>query len=250
MTQLQFDLDASAPLDQTLSLEDMAQALSAHPDYKVKRRLVPKLDFGPASGAAITRMLILDTETTGLDYKTEKIIELAMLAVDIDLQTGLPVGPVEIYEGFEDPCRPISPEITQLTGITDADVTGQHLNEAKVQDMVARADLIVAHNAAFDRPFVEARLEVFESKPWACSFAGIDWKAQGRGSAKLEFLASECGLFYDAHRAQVDCHAVLQVLLAPLKAVKTSGQFQVAGASQASTGLLQLIASAQNPRTV
>jgi DNA polymerase-3 subunit epsilon len=250
MTQLQFDLDASAPLDQTLSLEDMAQALSAHPDYKVKRRLVPKLDFGPASGAAITRMLILDTETTGLDYKTEKIIELAMLAVDIDLQTGLPVGPVEIYEGFEDPCRPISPEITQLTGITDADVTGQHLNEAKVQDMVARADLIVAHNAAFDRPFVEARLEVFESKPWACSFAGIDWKAQGRGSAKLEFLASECGLFYDAHRAQVDCHAVLQVLLAPLKAVKTSGQFQVAGASQTSTGLLQLIASAQNPRTV
>jgi DNA polymerase-3 subunit epsilon len=250
MTQLQFDLDASAPLDQTLSLEDMAQALSAHPDYKVKRRLVPKLDFGPASGAAITRMLILDTETTGLDYKTEKIIELAMLAVDIDLQTGLPVGPVEIYEGFEDPGRPISPEITQLTGITDADVTGQHLNEAKVQDMVARADLIVAHNAAFDRPFVEARLEVFESKPWACSFAGIDWKAQGRGSAKLEFLASECGLFYDAHRAQVDCHAVLQVLLAPLKAVKTSGQFQVAGASQASTGLLQLIASAQNPRTV
>lgn len=250
MTQLQFDLDASAPLDQTLSLEDMAQALSAHPDYKVKRRLVPKLDFGPASGAAITRMLILDTETTGLDYKTEKIIELAMLAVDIDLQTGLPVGPVEIYEGFEDPCRPISPEITQLTGITDADVTGQHLNEAKVQDMVARADLIVAHNAAFDRPFVEARLEVFESKPWACSFAGIDWKAQGRGSAKLEFLASECGLFYDAHRAQVDCHAVLQVLLAPLKAVKTSGQVQVAGASQASTGLLQLIASAQNPRTV
>jgi DNA polymerase-3 subunit epsilon len=250
MTQLQFDLDASAPLDQTLSLEDMAQALSAHPDYKVKRRLVPKLDFGPASGAAITRMLILDTETTGLDYKTEKIIELAMLAVDIDLQTGLPVGPVEIYEGFEDPGRPISPEITQLTGITDADVTGQHLNEAKVQDMVARADLIVAHNAAFDRPFVEARLEVFESKPWACSFAGIDWKAQGRGSAKLEFLASECGLFYDAHRAQVDCHAVLQVLLAPLKAVKTSGQFQVAGASQTSTGLLQLIASAQNPRTV
>jgi DNA polymerase-3 subunit epsilon len=250
MTQLQFDLDASAPLDQTLSLEDMAQALSAHPDYKVKRRLVPKLDFGPASGAAITRMLILDTETTGLDYKTEKIIELAMLAVDIDLQTGLPVGPVEIYEGFEDPGRPISPEITQLTGITDADVTGQHLNEAKVQDMVARADLIVAHNAAFDRPFVEARLEVFESKPWACSFAGIDWKAQGRGSAKLEFLASECGLFYDAHRAQVDCHAVLQVLLAPLKAVKTSGQVQVAGASQTSTGLLQLIASAQNPRTV
>ena len=164
-----------------------------------------------------------------------------MLAVDIDIQTGHPVGDVEVYEDFEDPGRPIPPEITNLTGITNKDVMGQKLNEDKIKDMVARADLIVAHNAGFDRPFVENRLEVFEHKAWACSFAGIDWKAQGLGSAKLEFLCSELGWFYDAHRAQVDCHALLRVLSADLK---TSSE------SKPLTGLQQLFKSAENARTI
>ena len=201
-----------------MNFDEMADKLSAHPDFKVKRRLVPILDFGPGSGAPTKRVLILDTETTGLDWRAENIIELAMLSVAVDMQTGQPVGVVEVYEDFEDPGRPIPAEIVKLTGITPQDVKGQKLNEAQIIDMVQRADLIVAHNAGFDRPFVENRLEVFEHKAWACSFAGINWKAQGLGSAKLEFLCSELGWFYDAHRAQVDCHALLRVLSSPLKA--------------------------------
>ncbi len=40
-----------------LSLEDMAQRLEAHPDYRVLRRLVPVMDFGPlpASPSAVGR---------------------------------------------------------------------------------------------------------------------------------------------------------------------------------------------------
>jgi DNA polymerase III subunit epsilon len=224
-----------------MNFDDMADQLSAHPDFKVKRRLLPILNFGPATGGPTRRVLILDTETTGLDWRAESIIELAMLAVDVDLQTGKPVGEVEVYEDFEDPGRPIPPEIVKLTGITSQDVKGQKLNEAKIKDMVERADLIVAHNAGFDRPFVEKRLEVFEHKSWACSFQGINWKAQGMGSAKLEFLCSELGWFYDAHRAQVDCHALLRVLSSPLQAEQSEGS---------STGLQQLFKAAENARTV
>ena len=214
----------------------MAQTLQAHPDYKVLRRLVPCTHYGPATPGAVTRrVLILDTETTGLDARSEKIIELAMLAVEVDTATGLPVGEVEIYEDFEDPGKPIPDAIVQITGIDSAMVQGHRLNDARVNEMVARADLIVAHNAGFDRPFVEARLPVFAGKAWACSFAGIDWKAQGTGSAKLEFLAHECGWFYDAHRAQVDCHALLQVLARPLPKAPQ-------------TGLACLISAAQNTR--
>jgi DNA polymerase-3 subunit epsilon len=261
MTQLQFDLDDSAPtppkqivskrkvsatvaqdLQETpMNFDEMAIQLAAHPDFKVKRRLVPILNFGPGTGGPTQRVLILDTETTGLDWRAESIIELAMLAVDIDLQTGLPVGEVEVYEDFEDPGRPIPPEIVKLTGITSKDVKGQKLNESKIKEMVERADLIVAHNAGFDRPFVEKRLEVFEHKAWACSFQGIDWKAQGLGSAKLEFLCSELGWFYDAHRAQVDCHALLRVLASPLKADSPDENI---------TGLQQLFKAAENARTV
>ena len=82
---------------------------------------------------------------------------------------------------------------------------------------------------------------MFEHKAWACSFAGINWKAQGLGSAKLEFLCSELGWFYDAHRAQVDCHALLRVLSSPLKAQPED---------MPSTGLQQLFRSTEQARTV
>jgi len=226
--------DAKVPDEDELS--SMAKKLSAHPDYKVLSRLQPCLDYGPAAPGVVTRrVLVLDTETTGLDHRTEQIIELAMLAVDVDIETGLPVGRVEIYEDFEDPGKPIPPAIVQITGIDSAMVQGHRLNDARVNEMVTRADLIVAHNAGFDRPFVEARLPVFVGKSWACSFADINWKAQGTGSAKLEFLAHESGWFYDAHRAQVDCHALLQVLARPLP-------------KEPQTGLACLMAAAHHTR--
>ena len=196
--------------------EAMAQTLSQHPDFRVLRRLQPRTDYGPVSGQPTQRVIVLDTETTGLDARNEKVIELAMLSVLVDTATGQPVGPVTLYESFEDPGKPIPPQITEITGIDDSMVQGQRIDDAAVTALVEQADLIVAHNAGFDRPFVEARWPVFARKAWNCSFAGIDWKKEGSGSAKLEFLASERGWFYDAHRAQVDCHALLQVLSSPL----------------------------------
>ena len=207
----------AAPLvAQASDPEVMAQVLAQHPDFRVLRRLQPVNDYGGLQGQATQRVIVLDTETTGLDSKSEKVIELAMLSVLVDSATGLPVGPVTIYESFEDPGRPIPPQITEITGIDDSMVQGQRIDDAAVNALVQEADLVVAHNAGFDRPFVEARWPVFAGKAWGCSFQGIDWKKEGSGSAKLEFLASERGWFYDAHRAQVDCHALLQVLASPL----------------------------------
>jgi DNA polymerase-3 subunit epsilon len=214
----------------------MAQQLEAHPDYRVLRRLVPLPDYGPAPDAlqSACRVLILDTETTGLSHASDRIIELAMLRVSVDAATGRPFGPVETFEGFEDPGMPIPEIARQITGITDEMVRGQRLDGAQVEALLAGADLVVAHNAGFDRPFVEARFPGFAARPWACSFADIDWKALGAESAKLSALAQDRGWFYDAHRALVDCHALLQVLASP-------------GAEGASTGLTRLIAAADRP---
>jgi DNA polymerase-3 subunit epsilon len=212
--------------------EAMAQALAQHPDFRVLRRLLPRSDYGAVNGQATRRVIVLDTETTGLDSKSESIIELAMLSVLVDAATGLPVGPVSIYESFEDPGKPIPPQITEITGIDDAMVRGLRIDDAAVTALVQQADLVVAHNAGFDRPFVEARFPVFAAKAWGCSFQGIDWKKEGSGSAKLEFLASERGWFYDAHRAQVDCHALLQVLASTLSDGQTGLSRLLTGAGQ------------------
>ncbi len=226
------------PQQPVISLEAMAQRLEEDPDYRVLRRLVPIIDFGPAPTSSeappIARVLVLDTETTGLSHQADKIIELAMLLVQVDTASGLPLGPVEIFEGFEDPGMPIPAVAQEVTGISDDMVAGQRLDDAQVEAMVARADLIVAHNAGFDRPFVEARFPCFAVKAWACSFADIDWKAAGAGSAKLSALAQDQGWFYDAHRARVDCHALLQVLTMPV-------------GTGSATGLSQLMAAASRP---
>ena len=193
-----------------------AALLDAHPDYRVLRRLPVRLDWGDAPIAGHTRVLILDTETTGLDQSKEKIIELAMLRLDVDSATGRPMGPLLVFDELEDPGRAIPKEVVALTGITDADVRGKRLDEARIAAILEGVDVVIAHNAGFDRPFCEARIPQFRDLAWACSFADIDWKAQGRSSSKLEALALELGWFYDAHRAEMDCHALLAVLCAPL----------------------------------
>lgn len=210
---------APAPVlaaSQAAEPEVLARALEAHPDYRVLRRLVPRLQWPNVPGALRLRVVVLDTETTGLDATKDKIIELAMLRLEVDLATGLPVGDVEVFDELEDPGMPIPPEVRALTGISDADVAGKRLDAQRVAAMLDGVDLVIAHNAGFDRPFCEARFAGFQDIAWACSFADMDWKAQGRSSQKLESLTLELGLFYDAHRAEMDCHALLAVLTAPL----------------------------------
>jgi len=136
--------------------------------------------------------------------------------------------------GWKTPaCR--SPKRSKtITGISNDMVQGAATGRGAHSDPARRADLVIAHNAAFDRPFVEARLPQFNALPWACSFADIDWKQEGQGSAKLEYLAMAQGRFYDAHRAEVDCHALLAVLGAVLPVSRQ-------------TGLARVMAAAHNP---
>ena len=220
------------------SAEAMARTLEAHPDYRVLRRLVPRLVFPAATGPVAT-LLVLDTETTGLNAARDKVVELALLRVTVDLATGEPVGAVQVYDGLEDPGMPMPPEITVITGITDDMLRGQALDEARVLAMLEGADLVVAHNAGFDRPFVEARLPQFAALNWACSFADIDWSQEGRSSAKLTALAGELGVFYDAHRAEMDCHALLAVLMATLPSTGASGLLRLIESARAPTYRLQ-----------
>ena len=180
-----------SPVAPALTLEAMAATLEKSADYKVLRRLQPVLQFARQSQGECLRVIVLDTETTGLDHASDKIIELAMLQVDVDRATGLPVGDVQVYDGLEDPGIVISAEIQAITGISNEMVSGQSLDLARITQLLQGVDLVIAHNAAFDRPFCEARLPAFAKLSWACSFAEIDWKKEGHGSSKLEYLALE-----------------------------------------------------------
>nr|WP_246218024.1 3'-5' exonuclease [Jiella pacifica] len=154
--------------------------------------------------------IILDTETTGLDYRRHEIIELGMVMFTYGAEGIRDV--VGVFDELREPGEPIAPDITRITGITDDMVAGQSIDPAAVADFVAPADLVIAHNARFDRPFCETFASGFDLKAWACSNQEVDWRAFGFEGSKLGYLVGQCGLFHNGHRAIDDCHALLEVL--------------------------------------
>ena len=195
------------------SPEDMARALDAHPDYRVLRRLQPRTSFNLASeGLPCARGIVLDTETTGLSSETDRVIELGMLLFEFDPTSGLIYRVLDVFDELEDPGFPIPPANTAIHHITDAMVQGKRIDDAKVARLLKGVSVVIAHNAGFDRPFVEQRWPAFENLLWACSIRDIDWQAEGFGSAKLEYLLQTQGIFYEAHRAETDCWALLELL--------------------------------------
>ena len=189
-----------------------ADLLAGHIDYRILRRLMPVGWFHPAQPEAETRIgVALDVETTGLDRDTDQIIELAVQRFRFD-DAGriVQVGKPRVWR--EDPGVPIDARITKLTGLTTEDVAGQTIDEAAALEILSSADMIVAHNAAFDRPFTDRRLPAVAGKPWACSMAELDWLELGFDGRALAHLVSQCGWFYEGHRAENDILALIYLL--------------------------------------
>lgn len=193
----------------------MAAQLAEHPDYRVLRRLDTAREWPALSGPTVKRAAVIDTETTGTDPATDKVIELAVVVFEYCRSTGAVGRVLGRYDGLEDPGAPIPPESTVIHGITDAMVAGQRLDEAAIARLLDGVAIVIAHNAGFDRKFLEPRLPLFVSLPWACSWQEVPWSEAGIESSKLEYLAYRNGFFYDGHRAEVDCLALLEVLRRP-----------------------------------
>jgi DNA polymerase-3 subunit epsilon len=145
----------------------------------------------------------------GGDRKDE-IIEIGAIAFSFDAkgQIGDITG---IYGGLQQPNVPIPAEITRLTGITDQMVAGQMIDMELLSSLIEPADLVIAHNAGFDRPFCEAFSPLFANKAWACSNSEIDWSSRGFEGTKLGYLIGQAGFFRDGHRAVDDCFATSSI---------------------------------------
>jgi len=209
-------MSAGASDDRDPAVLAAAALLEAHPDYRVLRRLRPAAEFGARPDGPVASAVVLDTETTGMSRDSDQIIELAVVRFEYAVESGEIFRVADSYSGLEDPGRPIPPESTAIHGITDSMVAGRRIDDARVAELVRDAALIVAHNATFDRPFVEERLPVFATLPWGCSLEQVPWAEEGFRGAKLEYLGWASGFFYDAHRGDADCRALLELLRRPL----------------------------------
>lgn len=192
-------------------LEEMAKLLSQSNKYKVLERFKKLEQYHPYGEEDRLIGVYLDTETTGLDYKKDKVIELALVPFEYS-QDGRIFRVLDSYSSFQDPGESLNEQISLLTGITNDMVKDQVIDSRRVESIVQSASLIVAHNSSFDRKFIEKQFPVFKQKAWGCSYTQIPWKQENIASGKLEYLAYKFGFFYDAHRAEMDCLVGVHIL--------------------------------------
>ena len=164
--------------------------------------------------APVRRGLYVDCETTGLDVEHDQAIELAMLPFTYTADGR--IGEVLHHEAqvhLHDPGHPLDALITALTGLTDERLRGQCIDVEAATALIERSNLIVAHNARFDRPFFERALPATRALPWGCSLRDVPWTAHGCPSAALHCLACGYGVFArERHRALADCEVGVWLL--------------------------------------
>ena len=150
--------------------------------------------------------IILDSETTGLEA-TDEVVELAMLRFRFDEQGILALD--EVFNELREPGVPISEGASRVTGITAETVAGKRITDDQVAQFLTGAELVVAHNAGFDRPMVERTFPGagFDEIAWHCSLAQVDWEERGKKGRSLESVVLSEGYVYGSHRADADVFA-------------------------------------------
>ena len=188
---------APEPAAETAVVADRAEAPEPSPAARLSGLSGPEL------------LLILDTETTGLSPAEHRCIEVGAVLFSV------PDRSVLSQVSFLMPCTSnaaeavngIAPALTQRPQPWKAGL-------ACFEAMVEAADVLLAHNAAFDQQWFGLGSLPALSKPWLCSMEDIRWPQdrQLRSTPSVRDLALAYGVpVWAAHRALTDCIYLAQV---------------------------------------
>ena len=151
-------------------------------------------------------ILILDAETTGLDPKTDKVIEVAVVQYNVDSAYVISSAANLIRIDGPNTAERINhiPEGALKYGVTPETAW------SVVKTRSAICDAVVAHNAAFDRSFLPP--EVLSDKPWICTCHGVQWPLWSPDRKLLSLAAAHGVPIFGSHRALGDCLLLASLL--------------------------------------
>lgn len=175
--------------------------------------------------------VVVDLETTGgSPQRGDRIIEIGAVRV----RSG---RVVERFATLVDPERRIPPFITRLTGITQDMLAGQPKIDAALGGLLAFAahDVLVAHNAAFDVPFLDTMLRAHYGRrlehPHLCTLRLARRLLPQLRRRSLDALAAHFGIVVaDRHRALGDASATAEIFFHLLELLPRRGIVRLAEA--------------------
>ncbi len=193
--------------------------------YGVEAYLVPDKDscVSFTKGQELdTEYCVLDIETTGLSFRTEKITEFGIMKY----KNG---EVIDSFECFVNPEKPIPEEVVNITHITDEMVKNAPTIDQimpKVLDFIGDS-VLVAHNADFDIGFIK----------YNCKQLGLELNNTYIDTLRLakdlfpDYKKYKLGLIADnlgikvevAHRALDDVDTLVKVFQVMLKMLKEKG---------------------------
>ena len=185
-----------------------------------------------------TTFTVFDTETTGLEPKSNRVVEAGAIRFD---ERGI----ISRFNVLINPGMPMPAEVTKINGITDSMLAKQPAAAIVLPDFLRFIgdSVLIAHNAQFDINFINEELarlgkpqlrnRVIDTLLFAREvFPGLP-------NYKLQTLATKFGInAIDAHRAEDDARVCMELFLVCVNALREKMPAQAAapGSSQSVAG--------------
>lgn len=152
---------------------------------------------------------IVDTETTGLESHDEPL-SIGIILARIG-EKGELLQEVAHYEGMREPTVPINAKAQAIHGLTAEMLQGQAFDMDTVRSLLTQADVLIAHNAAFDARMLAKVLEI--QAKWRCSYRQFPWPTMA--NQKLDTVCATFNVERNQqHGAMSDARALLLCLTA------------------------------------
>ena len=153
--------------------------------------------------------IVLDTETTGVGNDA-RIIEISM----IDMNGNL------VFSSLINPMQPINEKITEITGITNEELSGKPSFVFFSEEIMAalKGKHVICWNARFDQERVEYEFSALRKRPdcsWHCAmklYHVLKLNGSGRWPKLSAAMEAEGIPSIQSHRSLGDCHDTLHVL--------------------------------------